>query len=71
MAVITRGLIEPGALVAALRSGWPGTAAVDAFEEVPLVDTTHPLVSLDHVVCTAHIGTSHATNGLQFNKVFD
>src|ERR1051325_6079804 len=32
------GLIEPSALVDALRSGRPGMAAVDVFEEEPLRD---------------------------------
>jgi D-3-phosphoglycerate dehydrogenase len=50
------GLIEPGALVAALRSGRPGMAAVDVYEDEPLVDTTHPLLGMDNVVCTPHIG---------------
>lgn len=36
------GLIEPGALVAALRSGRPGMAAVDVYEDEPLLDTTPP-----------------------------
>ncbi len=50
------GLIEPGALVAALRAGRPGMAAVDVFEEEPLLDTRHPLLNMDNVVCTPHIG---------------
>jgi phosphoglycerate dehydrogenase-like enzyme len=57
------GLIEPGALVAALRSGRPGMAAVDVYEDEPLLDTTHPLLSMDNVVCTPTLGTSHATSG--------
>ena len=32
------GLIEPGALLAALHAGRPGMAAVDVFEEEPLRD---------------------------------
>jgi len=49
-------LIEPGALVAALRSGRPGMAAVDVFEQEPLRDPKHPLLNLPNVVCTPHIG---------------
>ena len=49
-------LIEPGALVAALRSGRPGKAAVDVFEEEPVRDTAHPLLQMDNVVATPHIG---------------
>lgn len=66
------GLIEPGALVAALRAGRPGLAAVDVYEEEPLVDTTHPLLGLDNVVCTPHIGyVSREEWELQFADVFD
>jgi D-3-phosphoglycerate dehydrogenase / 2-oxoglutarate reductase len=49
-------LVEPGALVNALRTGRPGAAAVDVFEQEPVVDTTHPLLNMDNVVCTPHLG---------------
>ena len=50
------GLIEPGALVAALRAGRPGMAAVDVYEEEPVRDPHHPLLHMDNVVCTPHLG---------------
>jgi D-3-phosphoglycerate dehydrogenase len=50
------GLIAPGALVAALRSGRPGMAAVDVFDQEPVRDPNHPLLEMDNVVCTPHIG---------------
>lgn len=50
------GLIAPGALVSALRSGRPGMAAVDVFEDEPVQDPNHPLLTMDNVVCTPHIG---------------
>jgi len=50
------GLIEPGALVDALRCGRPGMAAVDVFDDEPVVDTSHPLLSLPNALCTPHIG---------------
>ena len=50
------GLIEPGALVDALRAGRPGMAAVDVYESEPLRDADDPLVSMDNVVCTPHLG---------------
>ena len=50
------GLVEPGALVHALRQGRPGMAAVDVYEEEPVLDARHPLLNLDNVVCTPHIG---------------
>lgn len=48
-------LVEEDALVAALRAGRPGRAAVDVFEEEP-VDRNHPLLGMDNVVCTPHLG---------------
>jgi D-3-phosphoglycerate dehydrogenase len=66
------GLIEPGALVAALRSGRPGMAALDVFEEEPLHDPSHPLLNMDNVLCTPHIGyVTHEEWELQFADVFD
>ena len=38
------GLIEPGALVAALKAGRPGMAAVDVYEEEPVRDARYPLL---------------------------
>lgn len=49
-------LIAPGALEAALRAGRPGLAAVDVYEEEPLPGGKHPLLSMDNVVCTPHLG---------------
>jgi D-3-phosphoglycerate dehydrogenase len=66
------GLIEPGALVAALRAGRPGLAALDVYEHEPLVDQTDPLLCMDNVVCTPHIGyVSRDEWELQFADVFD
>jgi D-3-phosphoglycerate dehydrogenase / 2-oxoglutarate reductase len=65
-------LIEPGALVRALRNGRPGMAAVDVFEEEPLRDPHHPLLGMDNVVCTPHIGyVTRDEYDLQFSDVFD
>ncbi len=50
------GLIEPGALVAALKNGRPGRAAVDVYEEEPLLNPDYPLLKMDNVVCTPHLG---------------
>jgi D-3-phosphoglycerate dehydrogenase len=66
------GLIEPGALVDALRAGRPGYAAVDVFEKEPLRDTADPLLNMDNVVATPHIGyVSHDEYELQFTDIFD
>lgn len=65
-------LVEPGALVAALRAGRPGFAAVDVFEEEPLRDPTHPLLTMDNVICTPHIGyVTRDEYDRQFSDVFD
>ena len=66
------GLVEPGALVAALKAGRPGMAAVDVYEEEPLRDTQHPLLTMDDVVCTPHIGyVTYEEYELQFAEIFD
>ena len=49
-------LVETGALVNALRAGRPGSAAVDVYEHEPLLEARDPLLSLDNVVCTPHLG---------------
>ena len=65
-------LIEPGALVAALRRGRPGMAAVDVYEQEPVLDARHPLLANDNVVCTPHIGyVTRDEYELQFSDVFD
>lgn len=65
-------LVEPGALLAALRAGRPGYAAVDAYEEEPVLDGAHPLLGLDNVVCTPHLGyVEKDTYELYFGVAFD
>jgi D-3-phosphoglycerate dehydrogenase len=49
-------LIEPGALVAALQAGRPGLAAVDVYEEEPVLGGNHPLLEMANAVCTPHLG---------------
>ncbi len=66
------GLVAPGALVAALKAGRPGMAAVDVFEKEPVRDASHPLFALDNVVCTPHIGyVSKDEYEIQFSDIFD
>ncbi len=65
-------LIEPGALVSALRAGRPGMAAVDVYEDEPLTDIRHPLLIMDNVVCTPHIGyVTREEYEIQFAEIFD
>ena len=64
------GLIEPGVLEEALRSGRPGFAALDVYEEEPVIDS--PLLHMENVVCTPHIGYVEKDGyELFFNAAFD
>ncbi len=66
------GLIAPGALVDALRAGRPGMAAVDVYEEEPVVGASHPLLAMENVVCTPHIGyVTYEEYEIQFADIFD
>ena len=66
------GLIEPGALVNALRAGRPGMAAVDVYESEPVLDPNYPLLTMENVVCTPHIGyVSREEYEIQFADIFD
>ena len=65
-------LIEPGALVAALRTGRPGMAAVDVYEDEPVIDKTHPLLNMPNVICTPHLGyVTREEYETQFIDIFD
>jgi D-3-phosphoglycerate dehydrogenase len=65
-------LIEPGALIDALKAGRPGMAALDVYEEEPVLDTRHPLFATDNVVCTPHIGyVTREEYEIQFSDIFD
>jgi D-3-phosphoglycerate dehydrogenase / 2-oxoglutarate reductase len=66
------GLIAPGALVAALQAGRPGMAAVDVYEDEPLRDPKHPLLTMPNVVATPHIGyVTRQEYETQFSDIFD
>jgi D-3-phosphoglycerate dehydrogenase len=65
-------LIEPNALVNALRAGRPGMAAVDVYENEPLIDVNDPLLNLPNAICTPHIGyVTRDEYQLQFTDIFD
>jgi D-3-phosphoglycerate dehydrogenase len=65
-------LIEPDALVNALRAGRPGMAAVDVFEHEPMRAPSHPLLTMSNVVSTPHIGyVTSDEYEIQFSEVFD
>ena len=65
-------VVVPGALAAALRAGRPGMAAVDVFEEEPVAGGNHPLLAMDNVVATPHVGYVER-DGLEtaFSSIFD
>ena len=65
-------VVEPGALVAALKAGRPGMAAVDVYEEEPVLGGKHPLLAMENVVATPHIGYVEL-DGLEsaFDAIFD
>ncbi len=65
-------LVEAGALVDALRAGRPGMAAVDVYEEEPVLDPNHPLLTMENVICTPHIGyVTRDEYEIQFTDIFD
>jgi D-3-phosphoglycerate dehydrogenase len=65
-------LIEAGALEGALRVGRPGMAAVDVYENEPVTDTSNPLLTMDNVICTPHIGyVTREEYQTQFSDIFD
>ncbi|MGA2838061.1 MAG: D-2-hydroxyacid dehydrogenase family protein [Acidimicrobiales bacterium] len=66
------GLVESGALVAALEAGRPGMAALDVFDVEPLRDVEDPLLRMDNVVCTPHVGyVTREEWEIQFSDIFD
>ena len=65
-------LIAPGALLDALRKGRPGYAAVDVYEQEPIIDGNHPFLSMPNVLCMPHLGWAEWTNfELYFREAFE
>ena len=65
-------LVVPGALEAALKAGRPGKAAVDVYDEEPVLGGKHPLLAMDNVVCTPHLGyVTRDEYEIQFADIFD
>lgn len=65
-------IIEDGALVAALERGRPGRAAVDVYEEEPVLGASHPLLELPNALCTPHVGyVEQATYERLFGTAID
>ena len=64
-------LIAPDALATALRNGRPGYAAVDVYENEPVLNADHPLLQLDNALCTAHSAwLERDTYELYFGEAF-
>lgn len=65
-------LIEKGALLEALQDGTPGFAAIDVFDEEPIFDSNHPLLEMENVICTPHIGyVERSSYELYFSIAFE
>jgi D-3-phosphoglycerate dehydrogenase len=65
-------LIQPGALLSGLRNGRPGYAAVDVYENEPVTNGDHPLLSMPNVLCTPHLGWAEWDNfELYFRECFE
>lgn len=65
-------LVEKDALIKALKSGKPGYAALDVYEEEPVFDKEFSLLKMPNVICTPHLGYVEK-NGyeLYFSKAFE
>lgn len=64
-------LIAPNALVEALKQGRPGLAAVDVYENEPVLGGHHPLLKLDNALCTPHSAwIEQDTYELYFGEAF-
>ena len=66
------GLVVPGALEAALAKGRPGMAAVDVYEDEPVLGAKHPLLAMDNAICVPHLGYVEL-DGLEhmYDTIFD
>ncbi len=64
-------LIEPDALISGLNRGRPGLAAIDVFENEPILQG-HALLRLENCICTPHIGyVEQDSFELYFSSAFD
>ncbi len=65
-------LIQPGALLAGLRAGRPGYAAVDVYEHEPILRGDHPFLAMTNVICTPHLGWAEWDNfELYYSEAFE
>ncbi|MDP1537210.1 MAG: D-2-hydroxyacid dehydrogenase family protein [Burkholderiales bacterium] len=65
-------IIARDALVTALKAGRPGRAAIDVYEDEPVLNANHPLIGMDNVVCTPHLGyVEEATYEAYYNAAVE
>ena len=66
------GLVEPGALLAAIQAGRPGRAGIDVFEKEPMTSPDDPLVHHPNVTATPHIGfVTEDELDMQFSDIYE
>lgn len=66
------GLLEPDALLQALKNGRPGSAAIDVFDKEPITWKDDPLASHPNVLATPHIGfVTEDEYEVQFSDIYD
>jgi D-3-phosphoglycerate dehydrogenase len=71
IAHVIRAILLASAMAATLV-GRPGLAAVDVYEDEPVLEPSHPLLNMDNVVCTPHIGyVTRDEYEVQFADIFD
>jgi D-3-phosphoglycerate dehydrogenase len=64
-------LVEPGALQQALQFGRPGRAALDVYEQEPVIDAEYWALKMDNVLCSPHLGyVERAGYELYFDAAF-
>ena len=63
---------SPARCLSALKKGRPGYAAVDVYEQEPIVNGDHPLLKMPNVLCTPHLGWAEWDNfELYFRECFE
>jgi D-3-phosphoglycerate dehydrogenase len=55
-------LVQPGALLEALKQGRPGYAAVDVYDQEPIMNGDHPFLKMPNMLCTPHLGWAEWDN---------
>ena len=65
-------LVAPGTLAEALKQRRPGRAAVDVYDNEPVLNGDHPLLKLDNALCTPHTAwLEQGTYETYFGEAFD